>query len=79
MSEDVESELAGVGASPSWRKATFSNDVACVEVADLGNRRIGVRDSKDPSGETLVLADEEFAAWIQQIKTGTYDYLMQVL
>jgi len=54
-----------------WRKSSFSNGTggACVEVADLGNGALGVRDSKDPQGAVLrfsVQAWREFAAEVRE-------------
>ena len=46
---------ASAGASPSWRKSSYSESNGhCVEVAELDSRLIGVRDSQSPGGPVLV-------------------------
>lgn len=40
---------------PQWVKSSFSfSNGNCIEVANLGDGTIGVRDSKDPDGPVLV-------------------------
>ena len=55
----------------TWRKSTYSNGSGgnCVEVADLPNGR-AVRDSKHPQGPILVLATDQWHAFVQGIKAG---------
>ena len=40
-----------------WRKSRFSETEACVEVAYFASR-VGIRDSKHPSGEHLTVPVE---------------------
>ncbi|GAA1542729.1 hypothetical protein GCM10009678_26520 [Actinomadura kijaniata] len=52
-----------------WRKASRSNTQGgdCVEVCNLGDV-IGVRDSKNPDGEKLLISREEARALSHHIK-----------
>jgi len=52
-----------------WRKSTHSNDTAtCVEVR---NNLDAVRDSKDPNGTVLLVAN--LSALLREVKAGRYD------
>ena len=58
---------------PVWRKSTRSpanGGTNCVEEARLPDGRVGVRDSKDPSGGMLVFDRSASATWIAGISTG---------
>lgn len=60
----------------AWRKSTRSgSDVAsdCVEVAALPDVRLGIRDSKDPSGPYLSLTPNHWHGLLTRIKTGALD------
>jgi hypothetical protein len=46
-----------------------------VEVADLG---VSVRDSKYPSGPQLHFTRQEFAAFLQAVRDGEFDCLLNV-
>ncbi|WP_433731120.1 DUF397 domain-containing protein [Nocardia sp. CA-129566] len=47
-----------------WFKSSYSETSGqCVEVAFLGGGRVGVRDSKNPSGPALVFTPGEWAAF----------------
>lgn len=56
----------------TWRKSSFSYHEDCVETAALPDG-VGVRDSKDPEGGTLVLSREQFAGWVAAVKAGEFD------
>lgn len=60
---------------PRWRKATFSADNGCVELADLGNGLIGVRDSKNPKGGYLIFTRYEMGAFLKGARAGEFDDL----
>ena len=50
----------------NWRKSSYSGTESdCVEVA-FNAEHAAIRDSKDPSGGTLVLAPASFAALVVQ-------------
>lgn len=58
-----------------WRKASYSNTQGgnCVEVATLADGSRAVRDSKNPSGPSLVFTPSEWAAFIAGVKDGEFD------
>ena len=49
----------------SWRKSSFSNDIEfeCVEVAELGDGAVALRDSTDHTREPLRFTAREWAAF----------------
>ncbi|WP_203657164.1 DUF397 domain-containing protein [Actinocatenispora rupis] len=58
----------------TWRKSSRSSGsgAACVEVAG-GATVVGVRDSKDRDGGTLVVGAAAFAAFTELVKAGRLD------
>jgi hypothetical protein len=59
---------------PKWIKASRSNNQGnCVEVARLGDDRIGVRDSKDPNGPVLTFTPAEWAAFLDGAAKGEFE------
>ena len=57
----------------SWRKSSRSSGGGnCVEVAEADVAAvIGVRDSKDPRGGTLVFSRRQWLAFVKCIRDGT--------
>ncbi|MFD9944350.1 DUF397 domain-containing protein [Nonomuraea sp. NPDC059023] len=56
---------------PRWFKSSYSaTNGACVEVAALPGQRVGVRDTKNRSGGTLVLSSDQWIALVSAIKSG---------
>ena len=58
----------------TWRKSTRSNGSGgnCVEVADPDGGCRAVRDSKNPTGPTLIVTGAEWAAFTTGIRNGTF-------
>lgn len=62
-----------VEAAPAWRKSSRSSGSGqCVEVA-AGERRVAVRDSKDPDGAVLAVAPSGWASLLADVKAGSLD------
>jgi hypothetical protein len=58
----------------TWRKATASTYVNCVEMA-VHAGMIALRDSKDPHGPVLLFTKPEFVAWLDGARKGEFDDL----
>ena len=57
-----------------WRKAKKSGQSGnCVEVAELDNGGMAVRDSKNPSGLELRFTGPEWDAFLDGAKNGEFD------
>jgi hypothetical protein len=53
----------------AWHKSTYSNNGgACVEVATNLRGLVAVRDSKDPSGPSLVFGATSWQSFIRTMK-----------
>ncbi|WP_333763272.1 DUF397 domain-containing protein [Streptomyces sp. IBSBF 2390] len=50
----------------NWRKSSYSGDQGgdCVEVAELAEATVAVRDSKNPAGPILTIAPATFTRFI---------------
>jgi capsid protein len=60
-----------------WQKSRYSNSQgSCVEMALLPGGDIAVRNSRDPSGPTLVYTQAEIQALLQGVKDGDFDNLL---
>lgn len=58
-----------------WRKSSHSTAGGnCVEVARLGDGRIGVRDSKHSDAGMLVFTPAEFGGFIRSVRSGGFDH-----
>jgi hypothetical protein len=61
---------AGLGPA-AWRKSSYSGQAgSCVEVADIRQAAVGVRDSKDPGGPALVIGPDAWGVLTRRIKDG---------
>ncbi len=56
----------------NWRKSTYSSaEGDCVEVATLADGGRAVRDSKDPGGPVLRFTADEWASFMDRIRSGS--------
>ncbi|MGW0047691.1 DUF397 domain-containing protein [Nocardia cyriacigeorgica] len=57
-----------------WRKSTRSSATKdCVEVAFVGAGRVGVRDSKNPTGPALIFAPAAWDDFTAAVSGGAFD------
>ena len=62
------------GSDPHWVKSSLSfANGNCVEVADLPDGQIGVRDSKDTAGPILRFTSDEWHAFLGGARNGEFD------
>lgn len=62
------------GSDGSWTKSSLSfSNSNCVEVANLPNGEIGVRDSKDSEGAVLRFTPGEWHAFLGGVRNGEFD------
>lgn len=60
-----------------WRKSRFSNPSGnCVELAELPDGRIAMRNSRDPEGPALIYTRRETDAFVRRVKGGEFDDLI---
>jgi hypothetical protein len=66
--------VSGVPSVPgTWQKSSYSGTNGCVEVAELGDGNIGVRNSKRPGEGHVVFTRHEIDAFVQGIVAGEFD------
>ncbi len=62
--------------SVRWRKSQASNPSgSCVELAELAEGGIAMRNSRYPSGPALIYTRAEIAAFLAGVKNGEFDDL----
>jgi Domain of unknown function (DUF397) len=60
-----------------WRKSTASNPSgSCVEIAELSEGMIAIRNSRDKSGPALIYPRTELAGFLRSVKDGEFDSLL---
>jgi hypothetical protein len=71
--------MASVPPRPelAWHKSMQSGLSNCVEVAQLSEGGVAVRDSKNPSAPALHYTAEEWEAFAAGMKSGEFDYLLE--
>ena len=57
-----------------FRASSRCSKGACIEVAPLPEGGAAVRDTKDRSQRTLVLAADEWADFLAGVKNGQFDF-----
>ncbi len=59
----------------TWAKSTYSENETdmCVEVADLGNGAVALRDSKARGRDDLRFTAGEWAAFTAGVRAGQFD------
>jgi hypothetical protein len=63
-------------ATTRWRKSSFSGLNECVEVAELDDGCIGVRNSKTPDVGMVTFTRPEIDAFLQGVRAGEFDDLV---
>jgi hypothetical protein len=60
----------------TWIKSSFSTyNGTCVEIAQLSNNRVGMRDTKDHgSGPVLTFSQREWNAFLAGAKAGEFNF-----
>ena len=58
-----------------WRKSSFSAETNCVELAELPDGRIAVRDGHGSGDTFCVFTRAEMLAFLLGAKAGEFDYL----
>ncbi|GII57907.1 transcriptional regulator [Planotetraspora thailandica] len=67
-------QLAGL----VWRKSRRSNPSGnCVELAELPDGRVAIRNSRHPSGPVLVYERDDMAAFLTSAKNGAFDDFLE--
>ncbi|MGK8525440.1 DUF397 domain-containing protein [Nocardia asteroides] len=65
----MTAEVSGI----RWFKSQHSGDAeSCVEVAWLDAGRVGVRDSKNPTGPALIFTPGGWDAFTARVKVGGF-------
>jgi hypothetical protein len=61
----------------TWRKSRHSNPSGnCVEIAELPDGAIAIRNSRFPTGPALVCTQSEFGAFLADARGGEFDGLL---
>jgi Domain of unknown function (DUF397) len=70
----TENPAEWAGSGPVWIKSSLSfSNGNCVEVANLANDEIGVRNSRDAEGAILRFTPDEWHAFLGGVRNGEFD------
>jgi hypothetical protein len=62
-----------------WIKSSLSfSNGNCVQIAELPDGQVGVRDSKSPRGPILRFTSEEWDAFTAGVRNGEFDSLGRI-
>lgn len=71
--EDRSGWPAALLTGAAWRKSSFSGELGnCVEVADLSDGEVAVRNSRHPEGPALVFTPAEWTAFVAGVVHGEF-------
>ncbi len=59
-----------------WKSGRSSAQGNCVETAKLAGGAVAVRNSRDPEGPALVFSQAEIHAFLEGVKDGDFDRLL---
>ena len=65
--------MAPMMADLHWFKSSFSAAGNCVEVANLPEGEVGVRNSRDAAGPVLRFTPDEWHAFLGGVRNGEFD------
>jgi hypothetical protein len=68
-------EVPAAAEGDGWQKSSFSPDSQCVEVKELSDDTIAVRNSNHRDAGTVYFSRAEFGAWLMGCKAGEFDHL----
>ncbi len=58
-----------------WFKSSRSKEAtACVEIAHIDAGKVGVRDSKNPTGPVLVFTPDEWDTFTTSVRNARFDH-----
>jgi hypothetical protein len=64
---------------PKWIKSSLSfSNGNCVQIAELPDGQIGIRDSKSPHGPILRFTPDEWAAFTAGVRNGEFENLGRI-
>jgi hypothetical protein len=68
-------EAGRITAVSPWTNSSLSHaNGNCVEIADLSDGQVGMRDSKDATGPALGFPSEEWKAFLGGARNGEFNF-----